>query len=300
VRLMGTREWVRAGVTQQVLELEVLWPSLGVPAKMLVAEGGLVLETTIGPAMVMKAEDKAIALSGVTGLDIVGTSVPSPRKLGRADVHGALDFEVSLAGSLVIPSDAGQVVTPLVEGGYRIQRRRTLDTPIDAADTAAYLKADALMDSDHPAIVAKAEALTRGIDDDLARARVINAFVFASLDKRLATHIPAASEVLSQRIGDCTEHTWLAVALLRAAGVPARPVYGIAYANDYEETFAYHAWIEAVIDGAWVSMDPTWGQERSDATHLKFGHDAASVAAFLEALTIRTIRTGSEVQPEPP
>ena len=44
--------------------------------------------------------------------------------------------------------------------------------------------------------------------------------VFKNVKKELATHLPTASLVLEKRVGDCTEHTWLFVALARAAGGP--------------------------------------------------------------------------------
>ena len=76
--------------------------------------------------------------------------------------------------------------------------------------------------------------------------------------------LPSAVQVLEMREGDCNEHATLAVALLRAAGVPARLV------------------LSAFLDGTrftpgsntrrfrWVSHDPTWGQEEADVGHVRF------------------------------
>ena len=70
--------------------------------------------------------------------------------------------------------------------------------------------------------------------------------------------------MLTFRSGDCNEHTYLFVGLARAAGIPARIHVGLAY---NEGMFYYHAW-PAVHVGEWVEMDPTFGQDCADATHI--------------------------------
>ena len=32
----------------------------------------------------------------------------------------------------------------------------------------------------------------------------------------------------------------------------------------------YHAWAEVMLEGRWVTVDPTWGQLPADVTHLRF------------------------------
>jgi len=68
--------------------------------------------------------------------------------------------------------------------------------------------------------------------------------------------------------GDCTEFSCLLVALCRAAGVPARWVLGITYADNPEDLI--HSWAEVYLQGiGWVSVDPTWGRFPEDRdTHL--------------------------------
>jgi hypothetical protein len=51
-------------------------------------------------------------------------------------------------------------------------------------------------------------------------------------------------------------------------GLPSRTVFGLAYADSGAPAFAYHAWNELFVDGRWRAMDPTWGQDRVDATHI--------------------------------
>jgi hypothetical protein len=72
--------------------------------------------------------------------------------------------------------------------------------------------------------------------------------------------------VLLRREGDCNEHTYLAVALARAVGIPARITVGIVC---HEGAFYYHAWPAFHVGAAgWLETDPTFGQDRVDATHI--------------------------------
>lgn len=54
----------------------------------------------------------------------------------------------------------------------------------------------------------------------------------------------------------------------RALGLPTRVVNGLVYSEDLQ-AFLYHTWAETQVDGKWQAVDPTFGQRRADATHLK-------------------------------
>ncbi len=103
-----------------------------------------------------------------------------------------------------------------------------------------------------------------------------------------------ASWALANREGDCSEYSDLMVALLRAQGVPARKVVGLAMLTDqgYElpsysngsswyymidiggpgfNNITGHAWVEYYIPGTgWVSSDPTWGVNRTDNFYFNY------------------------------
>ncbi|MDH7576582.1 MAG: transglutaminase domain-containing protein [Bacillota bacterium] len=72
-----------------------------------------------------------------------------------------------------------------------------------------------------------------------------------------------ALEVLQERLGVCEHYSKLAASLLRAAGIPAKVVYG--YVRKAVEGWQgisngvpNHAWNEVFIGGRWVTMDVTW------------------------------------------
>ena len=77
--------------------------------------------------------------------------------------------------------------------------------------------------------------------------------------------IPSAVDILNIREGDCNEHTTLFVALTRALKIPSEVNTGVVYVNG---AFSYHAWPSVFVDGIWYDLDPTFGQDEVDATHI--------------------------------
>jgi tetratricopeptide (TPR) repeat protein len=64
-------------------------------------------------------------------------------------------------------------------------------------------------------------------------------------------------EVLARGHGECKGHAALVAALCRAAGVPARTVWGIYFHPDAKGAFDSHNWVEVHIPGSgWVPVDP--------------------------------------------
>ena len=190
--------------------------------------------------------------------------IPNPRE--------ATDLHLVLSGSVFDRRDLEshrQQVIRLDETGAELRVRaqpatRPGGADLDAAAAAKYLAASHALQSDHPDIRRKAIQLTQGLESPHARARAIFDWVFKSVKKKPTVSIPSALDVLKTLEGDCNEHTYLFVALARAAGIPAAVRIGIAYAHG---AFYYHAW-PSVHVGEWIEMDPTWGQQRVDATHV--------------------------------
>jgi transglutaminase-like putative cysteine protease len=155
------------------------------------------------------------------------------------------------------------------------------------------------VDSDDPAIRALAAEVADGAPGVYAAAVRINAFVNRRLEKAFGQSRDRASEVLRSGKGDCTEHALLFTALARAAGVPARPVYGLVYTRygDEADALYWHAWVEVRSGAEWISLDPTFGQDVADATHLALGRgsqvDAVALLGSLQVLA-------ADARPLPP
>jgi transglutaminase-like putative cysteine protease len=148
--------------------------------------------------------------------------------------------------------------TPDSKDSYRL--------PYAEKDRNEYLQPTALIQSDDKRIRDQASKILTGEKDAREAAKKLNEWVYISIDKKPVVSIPSALEVLSQRVGDCNEHTTLYTALARAAGIPTRMIAGIVYMDN---GFYYHAWPEVWL-GAWTAIDPTFGQFPADATHIRF------------------------------
>jgi transglutaminase-like putative cysteine protease len=125
-----------------------------------------------------------------------------------------------------------------------------------------FLSPTALIDLGNAELRSRAKQLSEGLSDPRARALAIFHFVRDEIrfgwneDGPQAT----ASEVLKSGMGNALSKTTLFVALLRAAGVPARPFFvdlnvevlrGLGMPGPYID----HAWTEVQLDGKWLRTD---------------------------------------------
>ncbi|MDQ0273307.1 transglutaminase domain-containing protein [Cytobacillus purgationiresistens] len=71
----------------------------------------------------------------------------------------------------------------------------------------------------------------------------------------------SAVKALELKTGVCQDYAYLAIALLRASDIEARFVEGNAGSDVLSRGMlgGRHAWLEAKVDGQWLTMDPTWG-----------------------------------------
>jgi hypothetical protein len=142
-------------------------------------------------------------------------------------------------------------------------------------DVERYLHPTDAAQSDDPSIVSEAKRIVGGETNAmLAAQKIVNA-VFESIDKQAGVRGSAtALEVLQNGAGDCTEHAVLVVALMRAAGIPARTVDGIVIAADGggKGVAGYHAWGEIWL-GQWIGVDATVDETGTSARYLQFGID---------------------------
>lgn len=154
-----------------------------------------------------------------------------------------------------------------------------------------YLQPSPLIQSDDPKIVSKSLEITQNLHSAKDKLIAINQWVFKNLGKEPTFTVPSSVDVLNQMKGDCNEHSTLLCALLRAAGIPSRLAVGVVYAND--DGFYYHAWCEAYIDG-WVSVDPTFGQNQADATHVTISRgnsaEQAKILTVMGKLFIKVLK----------
>jgi len=233
--------------------------------------GTIKSEGVMGFTFLMETREQAMSRpeGGYASADIIAlSSVPvegrltDPRGVSymKAELTGASLDGLEISGGR--QSLAGDVVTVRSED---LKDIASASLPVSGPGLDEYLRPSGFVQSDDPAIVAKAGEIV-GVEKDALRASMkIADWVFDNMDKRPAAGIPSAVEVLSNMQGDCNEHTVLYTALARAAGIPARMDAGIVMLGG---RFYYHAWPEVYV-GRWISLDPTFGQFPADATHIR-------------------------------
>ncbi len=166
----------------------------------------------------------------------------------------------------------------------RLKVNQKISFPLTSEDIQGleqYLEPTETIDSDNPAIIAKAAELAEGEDDLFKVAFRLASWVEENIEYDLNTVTAVASQkgswVLQNRQGVCDEMTSLFVAMARSLGIPARFVSGISYTNSQEvvdavgSNWAGHGWAEVYFpDIGWVSFDVTFNQYGYiDVTHIK-------------------------------
>ncbi len=117
----------------------------------------------------------------------------------------------------------------------------------------------------------KAMQIVANEKDTFAVSLKLSRWLHDNIEKDISITIPSAIEVLNLKKGDCNEHTVLYVALARSLGIPAKFNIGLVYLKG---RFYYHAWPSVYVrknsgESGWLAVDPTFGQEMADATHIK-------------------------------
>ena len=141
-----------------------------------------------------------------------------------------------------------------------------------------YVKPSKTIDSDDEEITKIASELVKGEDDLYSAVFKIADWTKSNIEYNLSTLTADVSQkaswVLENKQGVCDELTSLFISMLRAVGVPARFVSGIAYTDSplFPEKWGPHGWAEVYFPGyGWVPFDVTYGEFGwIDPTHVKF------------------------------
>ncbi len=219
---------------------------------------GMVLERTD----VSGAIDGAVELSGFDIADFYAVPVEgriiNPREITR------LDLGIDGLGP-TIPEPLKNFYLRTESNGERIFRLSS--APVDGSTISLrpFLWHTALIQSDHPQIIAQARQITTTAASRSEQIDQLVDWVFSNLAKVPVANLASAYEILNKKVGDCSEHTTLFTALSRSLGIPTRVNMGVVYLDGQ---FLYHAWPSVLLDNHWIAVDPTFGQHIADATHV--------------------------------
>ncbi len=287
------------GVATPVAVVEEREDGDRVAQRVLLADDGRVLETRVGEGMVIRLEPEELARR-IDAIDLFATlrvalPAPLPRDVPMSITYALrgvpAGFDLDDPRQRTARGPAGETlltVTAREPSGPDAPR----GAPAERGDPDQAATLD--VDWTHPRIRALAEATVKGVPGTWTAARRLSRAVHDRLDKVYGQSQDRASEILEQGKGDCTEHTRLFVALCRAAGIRAREVKGLVYANYGEggPGLYWHAWAEVKVGNDWIPVDPTFGQDVADATHVALGRgtrqDAIALVGALQVLRVET------------
>ncbi len=143
--------------------------------------------------------------------------------------------------------------------------------------------------SDDPQIVAKAQELISGATTQAEAIDAIQTWVRGNIAYDYTFSLPAdASSVFRNQSGVCAGFSSLTVALIRAAGFPARYHSGCVakYHWVVGDEGGWHAWIEVYFpDVGWVASDPQVTANFVDTSHIFAGFDQCGRSGTVIART---------------
>ncbi|MGE5415254.1 MAG: transglutaminase domain-containing protein [Acidobacteriota bacterium] len=146
-------------------------------------------------------------------------------------------------------------------------------------DLTRYTTPSAYVDSDNPAITGLVKSIIKPGMTDVEKLKTIHDWVAKNISYDYQQYLNGenrmvpASQTLSERTGVCRHYAFLVAAMCRAAGLPAKVVYGDA-ASDGNWESQNHAWNEVYAAGRWVSVDATWDAGYIKGTKFVFSYSA--------------------------
>jgi hypothetical protein len=237
--------------------------------------GAPLLEIGMNGVLISGLEDEARARSYLTAASLNKSEaliefalarpaqpIVAPRKVTamRIALAGATRAAPS-GGSQRCESDNGETICTVRAGAMAAEGQSSATAaPRDLASTFTVPTRD-------PAIAATAREIVGDARDPREQVGLLVSWIGENVRVSPAD-VFTALDVLQKREAECQGHAYLYAALARAAGIPTRVVNGIVYSEEFAG-FLYHTWVESLIDGRWLAIDPTFGEVPADATHVK-------------------------------
>jgi len=296
-------ERLLGGVKVKLRRVVTLSDKEKTPVDVYLADSGEVMEMKLGSTMSARAEPEGTAKR----LDVVGevfalTRVVLPRSLsaGAHQLPGKVTYVMTGLPEKFQVNGTRQSFKKLGQDRVEVTVVANLPDPTRLKPLASlrdphggiYLKSNLMVESDNSDIQALARRLTEGEKNAFDAARKIIRWVDANLENAYGASSDRATDVLRARKGDCTEHSLLTVALMRAAGIPSKRVDGLIYMvnDDGVPALYWHEWVEAYV-GEWLQMDPTFGQEVATAGRFAAGEEGnAEILPLIGELKVVEVR----------
>jgi hypothetical protein len=240
------------------------------------------------PADVGTGTADLLALSTWTTKNV---TPPVSRVVYRITAPDAASFAVPEDERQKVKDRSGSAVVVEVKSGDTFTGKLTPDRK------AALLKATPYEAVQDPRIVQAAADATKGATSKRDEVKKLVDFVFNHVEQKgLDRGYAPAIATLESRAGDCTEHSVLLSALLRARGLPTRLVDGVIVDGTKA---GYHEWVEVYLEGeGFVPADPTFDQFPAGPERLKLAEGSTSPEEHLQLslAAARLLKPGVKIE----
>ena len=149
----------------------------------------------------------------------------------------------------------------------------------------SYLKPELTIEANDHDITALAKKITYGSETLWEACCKLSSWVAENIDGSILDG--SAKETYESKSGLCGAQSRLLAALCRAAGIPARVVWGCLYTREMGGSFGHHGWNEVFMGKAgWIPIDVTIHEtDYLDSGHFRLGvlHTAKTVIKYEEA-----------------
>ncbi len=246
----------------------------GLESKAWIDDKGRLLkeETPLGITLIRESQDKALEFISAPKKENIDLaqffSIPSNVRLDPEKINKLyVKLSVSDIDIATLNNNRQQVLKMENISGIKKIYIVITKTPsfTEKGPISEYLKSNNFIQADDPQIKSIANYLTKNLNNDDKKVKVLLKWVYNYLEKKPTLSIPSALTAFNSRQGDCNEHTFLFAALARSINIPTKVKNGLVYTNN---RFYYHSWPTVYINRQWIDVDPTLNQFPADATHI--------------------------------
>ena len=293
------------GKSHQLMKMTITQSALPtMPVRAYVDREGEVLRTEadfLGMTLITYRVDREEALRAIAGgeLDLAVNTLVPVGAIHNAHKTTSAVYRIKTPGrdpSAHLVSDESQQIrqidaetVELTVSAVTLPERASVPRGEVAAE---YLAATRFLQIDDARVREHASRAAAGQTGPAKVALRMERYVHEKLSKKnFSTALASAAEVAKNLEGDCTEHAVLLAALLRVKKIPSRIAVGLVYVTN-AQSFGGHMWTEAFLNGRWVPLDATLGQNGIGAAHLKMAESSladdapAPIGAFLPLLDV--------------
>ncbi|MEX1664813.1 transglutaminase-like domain-containing protein [Zhongshania arctica] len=220
-----------------------------------------------GDEVLIASCDKACAMASfVPNTHVYRQLIQSPYKITDTALNGKIRYRLVGDFSLLPPTTYEQEVKRTPQGTELVICQDCgTEAPPSAADLRVAVSNNYWLPAQNPIFKNLVTEILPDRNSDVSgQMQRLTRYVTRHMsDEASYSGYATALEAYESKQGDCTEHALLLATLARAAEIPTRVVFGLAYTNERflgrKYVFVPHAWVQAWTGERWESYDSGLG-----------------------------------------